>query len=97
VKAMQVPRLVVGLLAFVAGVVDACTVFALFGLFVAQVTGSFVLIGVQIVDADVINLIRTLAIPVFFLAGFGTRFSGRAGRRQQACATLGVVCRICSG
>jgi uncharacterized membrane protein YoaK (UPF0700 family) len=74
IKAIAVPRLVAGLLAFVAGVVDACSVFALFGLFVAQVTGSFVLIGVQIVNADIVNLIRTLAIPVFFLAGFATVF-----------------------
>jgi uncharacterized membrane protein YoaK (UPF0700 family) len=74
VKAIEVPRPVPGLLAFVAGVVDACTVFALFGLFVAQVTGSFVLIGVQVVNEDIVNLIRTLAIPVFFLAGFATVF-----------------------
>jgi uncharacterized membrane protein YoaK (UPF0700 family) len=76
---------VAGLLAFVAGVVDACTVFALFGLFVAQVTGSFVLVGVQIVNADAVNLIRTLAIPVFFLAGFATVFLVElAGDRRRA-------------
>ena len=74
VNAIAVPRLVAGLLAFTAGVVDSCTVFALFGLFVAQVTGSFVLIGVEVVNADIVNLIRTLAIPVFFLAGFATVF-----------------------
>ena len=34
------------LLSFVAGYVDSCT-FLAFGLFVAQVTGSFVLIGAQ--------------------------------------------------
>jgi uncharacterized membrane protein YoaK (UPF0700 family) len=75
---------VAGLLAFAAGTVDACTVLALFGLYVAQVTGSFVLVGLQIVNADVINVIRTLAIPVFFLAGFATVFlaemAGNAGR-----------------
>lgn len=87
---MHVPRLAAGLLAFVAGVVDACTFFALFGLFVAQVTGSFVLIGVQIVYADPVNLIRTLAIPVFFFAGFATVFLAElAGDSRRAlCWTL---------
>ncbi|MEI9804409.1 MAG: YoaK family protein [Pseudolabrys sp.] len=72
VKAVPVPRPVAALLAFVAGMVDACTVFGLFGLYVAQVTGSFVLIGVQVVNADIVNVVRTLAIPVFFLSGFVT-------------------------
>ena len=90
IKAIPVPRIVAGLLAFVAGVVDACTVFALFGLFVAQVTGSFVLIGVQIVNADIVNIIRTLAIPVFFLGGFATVFVAElAGDSKRAlCWTL---------
>jgi uncharacterized membrane protein YoaK (UPF0700 family) len=80
-----VPRLVAGLLAFVSGTVDACTYFALFGLFVAQVTGSFVLSGVQVVSSDPVNLIRTFAIPVFFLAGFATVFlSALAGRTRAA-------------
>jgi uncharacterized membrane protein YoaK (UPF0700 family) len=72
VKAIPVPRQVGALLAFVAGVIDACTVFGLFGLYVAQVTGSFVLIGEQVVEINTVNLIRTLAIPVFFLSGFAT-------------------------
>jgi uncharacterized membrane protein YoaK (UPF0700 family) len=72
VKAIPVPRKIATLLAFVAGVVDACTVFGLFGLYVAQVTGSFVLIGEQVVEINTVNLIRTLAIPAFFLSGFVT-------------------------
>jgi uncharacterized membrane protein YoaK (UPF0700 family) len=90
IKAIPVPGVVAALLAFVAGVVDACTVFALFGLFVAQVTGSFVLIGVQIVNADIVNVIRTLAIPVFFLGGFATVFVAElAGNSKRAlCWTL---------
>jgi uncharacterized membrane protein YoaK (UPF0700 family) len=90
IKPIAVPRSVAGLLAFVAGVVDACTVFALFGLYVAQVTGSFVLVGVQIVNADVVNVIRTLAIPIFFLAGFATVFLAElAGESRKAlCWTL---------
>jgi len=38
------------------------------------VTGSFVLFGVQVVNADPVNMIRTLAIPVFFFAGVATVF-----------------------
>jgi uncharacterized membrane protein YoaK (UPF0700 family) len=58
------------LFAFAAGVVDACTYLGLFGLFVAQVTGSFVIVGAQLVSLDPSAMIRTLAIPVFFFAGF---------------------------
>jgi uncharacterized membrane protein YoaK (UPF0700 family) len=63
------PRLVPVLLAVVAGAVDATTFLALFGLFVAQATGSFVIVGVQIVTRDPTSLIRVLAIPLFFAAG----------------------------
>ena len=92
VKAIDVPRWMAGALAFIAGVVDACTVFALFGLYVAQVTGSFVLIGTQIVNPDIVNVIRTLAIPLFFAAGFAAvllaELSGNS--RRALIATLGV-------
>lgn len=92
VAAVKVPRWVAGLLAFVAGVVDACTVFALFGLFVAQVTGSFVLIGAQIVNADIVNVIRTLAIPLFFLAGFAAVLLAELAdnSRKALIVTVGV-------
>jgi uncharacterized membrane protein YoaK (UPF0700 family) len=73
------------LLAFVAGAVDAATFLALFGLFVAQVTGSFVTVGVQVVTHDPSSLTRVLAIPLFFVGGAGIvfvvaaqRFSARA-------------------
>lgn len=45
----SIPSGVLPLLSFVAGYVDGCTYLALFGLFVAQVTGSFVLTGAQLV------------------------------------------------
>src|SRR5258708_1220592 len=47
-----VPRTVPALLSFAAGFVDACTFLALFGLYVAQVTGSFVVAGAEIVTHD---------------------------------------------
>jgi uncharacterized membrane protein YoaK (UPF0700 family) len=66
---LTVPRTVPLLLAVVAGAVDAETFLALFGLFVAQLTGSFVTVGVQIVTHDPGALIRVLGIPLFFVAG----------------------------
>jgi uncharacterized membrane protein YoaK (UPF0700 family) len=57
------------MLSFVAGYVDSCTYLALFGVFVAQLTGSFVLAGTQIVRSEPGALAKLLAIPVFFLAG----------------------------
>lgn len=57
------------LLAFIAGTVDACTFISLFGLFVAQVTGSFVLVGVSVMTGRSAMIARLFAIPVFFLAG----------------------------
>ena len=56
------------LLSVLAGYVDSCTFLALFGLFVAQVTGSFVLAGTQLVAYEEGGLIKLLGIPVFFVA-----------------------------
>lgn len=67
-----IPRVVPALLSFTAGYVDACTFLALFGLFVAQVTGSFVVAGAELVTHDEGFLIKVLAIPIFFAAGFLT-------------------------
>jgi uncharacterized membrane protein YoaK (UPF0700 family) len=61
-------RILVFLLSFVAGYVDACTFLALFGLFVAQVTGSFVIAGAAPVVHEAGLLLKALAIPVFMLA-----------------------------
>jgi uncharacterized membrane protein YoaK (UPF0700 family) len=72
VEAFAVPRMLPVSLGFVAGTVDACTFSALFGLFVAQVTGSFVITGAQFVDANPSMLVPVLAIPIFFLIGMGT-------------------------
>jgi hypothetical protein len=63
------PRPVAVLLALVAGIVDSTTFIALFGLFVAQVTGSFVTLGVHIVTLDKTSLVSLVAIPFFFIGG----------------------------
>ena len=57
------------LLSLVAGWVDGCTFLALFGLFVAQVTGSFVAAGAQIARPGQGFLLITFAIPIFLVAG----------------------------
>ena len=61
-------RILVFLLSFVAGYVDACTFLALFGMFVAQVTGSFVIAGTEPVVHEAGFLLKALAIPVFMIA-----------------------------
>src|SRR3982074_862243 len=71
------------LLSFLAGYTDSCTFLALFGLFVAQVTGSFVLAGTQIVTHDKGAMLKLLAIPVFFLAGVVTTIMVRIARRRD--------------
>jgi uncharacterized membrane protein YoaK (UPF0700 family) len=92
-------RVVPALLAFVAGAVDAVTVLALFGLFVAQVTGSFVTVGVEIVTHDPTALIRIVAIPVFFIAGASMVFlvEARARSRGTLAVCLGIEAALLTG
>jgi len=90
-----IPRIVPALLSFTAGFVDACTFLALFGLFVAQVTGSFVVVGAEFVTHDEGVLIKVLAIPVFFGAGLATTIFAEVLRRRGRAAlawTLAVEC-----
>jgi uncharacterized membrane protein YoaK (UPF0700 family) len=62
------PLVVPGLLSFVAGYVDSYTYLALFGLFVAQVTGSFVIAGAELIGHDSGVVGKLLAIVAFLLA-----------------------------
>jgi len=63
-----VPRWVPPTLSFVAGYVDSYTFLALFGLFVAQVTGSFVTAGAELVGHDIGIVGKLIAILAFLIA-----------------------------
>jgi uncharacterized membrane protein YoaK (UPF0700 family) len=62
------PRSMPMLLSFVAGYVDSYTYLALFGLFAAQVTGSFVIAGAEIVTHDYGIAGKLIAIIAFLVA-----------------------------
>src|SRR6476661_6226874 len=94
------PAIVPPLLSFAAGFIDSFTVLALFGLFVAQVTGSFVLAAAAIVTNEQGALTKLLAIPVFLLAAVVTTVLAvvveRRGRAPLAWA-LGLECLVLTG
>jgi uncharacterized membrane protein YoaK (UPF0700 family) len=90
-----IPRIVPALLSFTAGFVDACTFLALFGLFVAQVTGSFVVVGAEFVTHDEGVLIKVLAIPVFFGAGLATTIFAEVLRRRGRAALAWALAMEC--
>ena len=92
------PARMPALLSFLAGYVDSCTFLALFGLFVAQVTGSFVLAGTLFVAHHHGVVIKIMAIPAFFLAGVATTVMVRRLARQSALpVTLGLEAALLAG
>lgn len=96
----SVPAAIPPLLSFTAGFVDACTVLALYGLFVAQVTGSFVLAAVAFVTSEQGVVIKVLAIPVFLLAAVVTTVVAVTAERRGRSAlawTLGLECLVLTG
>src|SRR4030095_2662966 len=94
------PAIVAPLLSFTAGFIDSFTVLALFGLFVAQVTGSFVLTAVAIVTNEQGALTKVLAVPGFLLAGVTTTVAAvmleRRGRAPLPWV-LGLECMVLTG
>jgi uncharacterized membrane protein YoaK (UPF0700 family) len=66
------PRSMPVLLSFVAGYVDSFTYLGLFGLFVAQVTGSFVIAGAEFVTSNSGIAGKLLAIVAFMVAAAAT-------------------------
>src|SRR5215472_13540270 len=63
-----VPLLVPVLLSLVAGYLDSYTYLSLFGLFAAQVTGSFVIAGAEFVTSDFGIAGKLIAIAAFVAA-----------------------------
>lgn len=76
--ATEPPLAVPIVLAGVAGFVDACTFLGLFGFFVAQVTGSYVLAGAHPV-AGWPGAAVVLAVPVFLAGGIAATLAAIAG------------------
>ena len=96
-----IPPAVPAFLGFVAGYVDSCTFLAFNGLFVAQLTGSFVVAGSELVANNDGFLIKVLAIPVFFAAGVLTTIIvtafGAANRRRALVTTLALEAALLAG
>jgi uncharacterized membrane protein YoaK (UPF0700 family) len=86
------PRWAVVLLAVVAGFIDACTFVGLFGVFVAQLTGSYVTAGTSLFSPGWPEATVLLAAPVFFSAGVATTLvatiAAANGLPALACALL---------
>ena len=99
-RAIAVPRPITVVLSVVAGYVDSCTYLGLFGVFVAQVTGSFVLAGALFVKTEPGALAKLLAIPFFFLAGMAVTVlvhSMRGRPRATLAWSLMVECLLLIG
>jgi len=99
-RPQPVPAALPPLLSFAAGFIDSFTVLALFGMFVAQVTGSFVLAAAAFVTMEQGAVTKVLAIPVFLLAAVVTTSLAvmveRRGRAAMAWA-LGLECVVLTG
>jgi uncharacterized membrane protein YoaK (UPF0700 family) len=67
-REVPLPRWVPPILSFVAGYIDSYTFLALFGLFVAQVTGSFVTAGAELVTHDFGIAGKVIAVLAFLAA-----------------------------
>jgi uncharacterized membrane protein YoaK (UPF0700 family) len=99
-RSIVVPRPVPVLLSVVAGYVDSCTYLGLFGVFVAQLTGSLVLAGTEFAKSEPSALEKLLAIPSFFFAGVAVSLLTHSmrGRPRAALAwSLMVECILLIG
>ena len=88
-----VPLLMPVLLSLVAGYVDSYTYLSLFGLFAAQVTGSFVIAGAEFVTSDFGIAGKLIAIAAFVTAAAVTAafcIAARDARRDALPWMLGL-------
>jgi uncharacterized membrane protein YoaK (UPF0700 family) len=94
------PRWMPGVLATIAGFVDACTFVGLFGLFVAQLTGSYVVAGASMFATGWPEATVLLAVPTFFAGGVAATLlatiAGANGFPPLACA-LGLETALLAG
>jgi uncharacterized membrane protein YoaK (UPF0700 family) len=67
-RQLPLPQWVPAVLSYVAGYVDIYTFLALFGLFVANVTGSFITAGAELVTHDIGIIGKSLAVLGFLFA-----------------------------
>jgi len=94
IKAQPMPHAVTALLGFIAGFVDICSFFGLFGIFVAQLTGSFVLAGARIVSGQQ-EFMTVAAIPTFFAAGcVATAIAMAASGKRPLAWVLALECLL---
>ena len=87
-------------LGYVAGHVDGCTFVALFGLFVAQVTGSFVVAGAVLGVGRHSRLLDLFAIPAFILGAAVASVLSTILRHRGLRASpvlLGLECVLLAG
>jgi uncharacterized membrane protein YoaK (UPF0700 family) len=99
-RSIAVPWPIPVVLSIVAGYVDSCTYLGLFGVFVAQVTGSFVLAGTQFIKSEPGALAKLLAIPFFFFAGMVITMLAHSMRERPRAAlawSLVVECILLIG
>ena len=82
-REVPLPRWVPALLSFVAGYIDSYTFLALFGLFVAQVTGSFVTAGAELVAHDIGITGKVVAVIAFLVAAALTAGLIRLARERD--------------
>jgi uncharacterized membrane protein YoaK (UPF0700 family) len=95
ITAQTMPRPVPAVFGFIAGFVDICTYLGLFGIFVAQLTGSLVLVSAHLISGHQ-QLMMLAAIPVFFVAGgVATALAvARASGGRSLSWVLGLECTL---
>ena len=99
-RAIAIPRPIPVQLSVVAGYVDSCTYLGLFGVFVAQATGSFVLAGTLFIKSEPGLLAKLFAIPFFFFAGMAVTVlvhSMRGRPRASLAWSLVIECLLLIG
>ena len=95
IRPQETPPLITALLGFVAGFVDVAAFLGLFKIFVAQLTGSFVFAGAELVSEHH-EVMALLAIPTFFLAGCAAAVlaMSRAGGGRPLAWVLALECLL---